>query len=364
MALGESTLEDMVKNPWLGRRVFITGHTGFKGGWLALWLARLGATIRGYALDPNSKPNFFETGGVGSVVQDVRGDITDPVKLDSALREFQPELVFHLAAQPLVRWSYSHPVETYATNVLGTAYLLESLRTLPTVKAAVIVTTDKCYENREWIWGYRETDALGGHDPYSSSKACVEILCASFRSSFFSPSVNAKSIAIATARAGNVIGGGDWSEERLIPDLIRGFVARKPAIIRNPFSIRPWQHVLEPLAGYLRLAEGLLTGEEHLTGAWNFGPATEEQWTVERIATAVANRWENDASWISDSTQTLHEAHTLKLDSTKARSELHWRPRLTLESALEWSVDWYKAWQSGCDMQRFSSDQIDRYESL
>jgi CDP-glucose 4,6-dehydratase len=355
----------MVRNPWLGRKVFLTGHTGFKGGWLALWLARMGATVRGYALDPDSEPNFFETARVFSMIEDIRGDLRDQTKLDRAMRDFRPEVVFHLAAQPLVRRSYADPVGTYATNVLGTTYLLESLRTLPSVSGAVIVTTDKCYQNREWSWGYREVDALGGFDPYSSSKACVEILCASFRNSFFSPQGNAEHpIALATARAGNVIGGGDWSENRLIPDLIRGFIRGEPVPIRQPLSIRPWQHVLEPLAGYLQLGERLIAGDFAFADAWNFGPRDDDEWTVARIATAVAERWAQGARWVTDGTEGVHEARFLKLDSAKARTALGWRSRLTLKSALDWSVDWYHAWHSGAEMQDFSLAQIANYERV
>jgi CDP-glucose 4,6-dehydratase len=351
----------MVKSVFAGRRIFVTGHTGFKGGWLSLSLARLGALVRGYALDPVTEPNLFSSGRIGSLVDDVRGDIRDAVKLDGALREFAPEIVFHLAAQPLVRRSYVDPVGTYAINVLGTANLLESIRILPSVRAVVVVTTDKCYLNREWRWGYRETDPLGGHDPYSSSKACAEILCASYRSSFFSPESAEHKVLLATARAGNVIGGGDWSEDRLIPDLIRGFIEGEPVPIRRPQSVRPWQHVLEPIAGYLLLAEKLLAGDERFTDAWNFGPWDDDAWPVERIATAMARRWGGGATWFRDGHQSVHEAGLLKLDSSKARAELGWQPRLRLDIALEWLVDWYQAWQGGAEMQSFTLKQIAEY---
>jgi CDP-glucose 4,6-dehydratase len=356
-------VEDSVSSVFAGRRVFLTGHTGFKGGWLALCLARLGASVRGYALDSATEASLFEAARIGDLVDDVRGDVRDAAKLDRAMREFEPDIVFHLAAQPLVRRSYADPVGTYATNVLGTAHLLESIRTLPGLRAAVIVTTDKCYLNREWRWGYRETDRLGGHDPYSSSKACAEILCASYRSSFFPPEkLEQHKVGLATARAGNVIGGGDWSEDRLIPDLIRGFIRGQPVPIRRPLSIRPWQHVLEPIAGYLSLAERLLAGDRSFAEAWNFGPWDEDAWPVERIATAMAQRWGGGASWFRDGKESVHEAGLLKLDSSKARAELGWRPRLRLEIALEWLVDWYRAWQGGADMQTFTFDQIAAYE--
>jgi CDP-glucose 4,6-dehydratase len=359
--LREGPVEDVVNSAFAGRRVFLTGHTGFKGGWLALSLARLGASVRGYALDPSTEPSLFAAARIGQVVHDVRGDIRDAARLDHAMREFEPDIVFHLAAQPLVRRSYTDPVGTYATNVIGTAHLLESIRTLPSVRAVVVVTTDKCYLNREWHWGYRETDPLGGHDPYSSSKACAEILCASYRKSFFSPERSEHKVALATARAGNVIGGGDWSEDRLIPDLIRGFIDGEPVPIRRPLSVRPWQHVLEPIAGYLLLVEKLLSGDENFADAWNFGPWDDDAWPVERIATAMARRWGGGAAWFRAGDQSVHEAGLLKLDSSKARAELGWQPRLRLDTALEWLVDWYQAWQGGTDMQSFTLKQIVAY---
>ncbi len=358
MELREGSMENMVKSVFAGKRIFVTGHTGFKGGWLALSLARMGAKVRGYGLDPATQPSLFQSADVHSLVEDLRGDIRDATRLNRAMREFAPEIVFHLAAQPLVRRSYADPVETYETNVLGTVHLLESIRTLPSVRATVVVTTDKCYLNREWSWGYRETDALGGYDPYSSSKACAEILCSSYRSSFFSQS----QMYLATARAGNVIGGGDWSEDRLIPDLIRGFVAGKPVPIRRPKSVRPWQHVLEPIAGYLLLAERLLAGEAEFADAWNFGPYDEDAWPVEKIANAMAQRWGSGAKWFRDGDEGVHEAGLLKLDSSKARAELGWQPRMRLRTSLEWLVDWYQAWQQGEKMQSFTLEQIAAYE--
>lgn len=361
----KGAMEDLVKSAWQGRKVFLTGHTGFKGGWLALWLAHLGANVRGYALDPATEPGLFATARVGQFIEDIRGDLRDAAALDRAMREFQPEVVFHLAAQPLVRRSYIDPVGTYSTNVMGTANVLESIRTVPSVRAAVIVTTDKCYLNREWHWGYRETDPLGGFDPYSSSKACVEILTASYRSSFFPPERFATHrVALATARAGNVIGGGDWSEDRLLPDLIRGFLSGEPVLVRSPLAIRPWQHVLEPLAGYLTLGERLLAGDIEFADAWNFGPWDDDAWPVGRIATEMAGRWGNGASCVSDESESVHEAGYLKLDSSKARSQLHWLPRLKLHSALEWLVDWYQAWHRGADMHAFTLGQIARYETV
>ena len=365
MEFRQGPLENLVSSTLQGKRIFLTGHTGFKGGWLALTLAGLGATVRGYALDPSSEPSFFHSAKVDSVIEDVRGDIRDISKLDRAMREFAPDVVFHLAAQPLVRRSYADPLETYTTNVMGTAHVLETVRTLPSVRAAVVITTDKCYLNREWRWGYRETDHLGGYDPYSSSKACAEILTASYRHSFFSAeSLEKHSVALATARAGNVIGGGDWSEDRLIPDLVRGFISGQSVPIRRPLSVRPWQHVLEPVAGYLLLAEKLLAGDTSFADAWNFGPFDDDAWPVERIATAMAERWGGSASWFKDGQESVHEAGLLKLDSSKARAELGWQPRLRLSVALEWLVDWYREWQAGSDMHAFSLEQIAAYEAL
>jgi CDP-glucose 4,6-dehydratase len=358
-------MEDLVKNAWRGRKVFLTGHTGFKGGWLALWLSQMGAHVRGYALDPATEPSFFETVRIGSELEDIRGDLRDSAALDRAMREFQPDVVFHLAAQPLVRRSYIDPVGTYTTNVIGTANVLESIRTIPSVRAAVVVTTDKCYLNREWHWGYRETDPLGGYDPYSSSKACVEILSASYRNSFFPPEkFAAHGVALATARAGNVIGGGDWSEDRLLPDLVRGFISGEPVLIRRPQAIRPWQHVLEPIAGYLALGERLLAGETRFADGWNFGPWDDDAWPVGQIATEMAHRWGGGARWVNDDSESVHEAGYLKLDSSKARSELHWLPRLKLSRALEWLVDWYQNWHHGADMRAYTVDQIDAYRAL
>lgn len=349
-------------NAWRGRRVFLTGHTGFKGGWLALWLVKLGAEVRGYALDPATEPNLFTAAAVGSAVEDVRGDILDYAKLLASMKEFAPEVVFHLAAQPLVRRSYADPLGTYATNVMGTAHVLEAVRGTPSVRAVVCVTTDKCYENREWVWPYRETDQLGGHDPYSSSKACAEIVSAAYRRSFFSmESRTEHTVGVATARAGNVIGGGDWSEDRLIPDLIRGFQSAKAVLIRRPKAIRPWQHVLEPAHGYILLAERLLAGEMQFASAFNFGPGDEDAWPVERIADRMATSWGDGARWIRDADPGVHEAGILRLDASRARQELGWRPQLAIETALDWSVGWYRAFEQGRDMQEFTWTQIDDY---
>jgi CDP-glucose 4,6-dehydratase len=347
---------------WQGRRVFLTGHTGFKGSWLALWLSRLGAQIRGYALDPCTEPNLFNLASVGTVVDDIRGDVRDYTKLEASLTEFRPEVVFHLAAQPLVRRSYVDPVGTYATNVMGTVHLLEAIRKTPSVRAVVCVTTDKCYQNQEWIWPYRESDPLGGYDPYASSKACAEIVSAAYRSSFFpSERLHEHHVAVATARAGNVIGGGDWSEDRLIPDLIRGFRSGQPVLIRRPNAIRPWQHVLEPLYGYMILAQKLLAEPARFAAAYNFGPGDEDIWPVESIATKLVHMWGNGASWVRDSVSSVHEDHILRLDASKARVELGWQPRLKIEAALEWTMAWYQAWKRGENMAQFTVKQVIEY---
>lgn len=354
-----------VVNSWRGRSVFLTGHTGFKGGWLGLWLAGLGAQVRGYALDPPTDPNLFTVAEIGRAVEDIRGDVLDRPRLEASMLEFAPEVVFHLAAQPLVRRSYADPLGTYATNVLGTAHVLEAVRKTPAVRAVVCVTTDKCYENREWDRPYRETDPLGGHDPYSSSKACAEIVCAAYRSSFFSVEGHGEHrAALATARAGNVIGGGDWSEDRLIPDLIRGFESGTPVRIRRPDAIRPWQHVLEPARGYIALAEHLLAGDDHAAEAFNFGPDPDDAWPVSRIADHLRTAWGPGAAWVRDSDRGVHEAGLLRLDSSKAHTSLGWKPRLNIEMALEWTIDWYRARIAGENMLAFTRKQIADYEKL
>jgi len=360
----EGTVEDMV-NPWQNTRIFLTGHTGFKGGWLALWLANRGAVIRGYSLGPPTEPNLFTVASVSSVLEDVRGDIREYSKLEAAMSAFAPEVVFHLAAQPLVRRSYSDPLGTYATNVMGTAHVLEAVRKTPSVRAVVCVTTDKCYQNHEWTWPYRESDALGGHDPYSSSKACAELVTAAYRSSFFPLERLAEHpVAVATARAGNVIGGGDWAEDRLIPDLIRGFQEKKPVLIRRPGATRPWQHVLDPIRGYIVLAEKLLAQKAEYATAYNFGPSDEDPWSVECIANKLVGLWGNGAAWKADSAGDLHESHCLRLDASKARAELNWKARLRIEKALEWTMNWYRRWQQGADMHQETLAQIREFEKL
>ncbi len=350
---------------WRGKRVFLTGHTGFKGGWLALWLASKGAVVRGYSLDPHTTPNLFAEARIAELVDDVRGDIRNSATLDRALLDFAPDVVFHMAAQPLVRLSYQDPIGTYETNVLGTARVLDAVRRAASVRAVVSITTDKCYENKEWLWGYRETDPLGGYDPYSSSKACAEIVSAAYRQSYFpAGNVGKGGCAIATARAGNVIGGGDWSTDRLIPDLVRGFLEGKPALIRRPAAIRPWQHVLEPLQGYLLLAEKLLAGDAACATAFNFGPSNDDARTVGWIVEKMVGFWGEGARWVLDPEPGVHEAGYLKLDASRARTELGWQPRLRLEQALQWLVAWYKAQAGQADMQQFTLQQIQEYEAL
>jgi CDP-glucose 4,6-dehydratase len=357
----------MTRKPfsWHGRKVFLTGHTGFKGGWLALWLASKGAHVRGYALDPCTDPNLFTAARIGSVIEDIRGDIRDAASLESAVHSFAPEVVFHMAAQPLVRYSYEDPIGTYETNVIGTARILDSIRRTPSVRGVVCITTDKCYENKEWVWGYRETDPLGGYDPYSSSKACAEIVSAAYRQSYFPVAKLADhKVALATARAGNVIGGGDWSQDRLIPDLVRGFLVGEPVRIRRPHAIRPWQHVMEPLHGYITLAEHLLSHDPKFATAYNFGPHDDDAREVGWIVEKMTNFWGHGASWVLDEDPSVHEAGYLKLDASRARADLGWTPHLHLETALEWLVQWYRAWQSGEDMHAFTLAQIAAYESL
>ena len=349
---------------WAGRRVFLTGHTGFKGGWMALWLAHLGAEVRGYSLDPCTTPNLFDAARIGSRVDDVRGDIRDAKALDAAMQEFAPEVVFHLAAQPLVRLSYADPITTYETNVIGTAKVLDAVRRTASVRAVVSITTDKCYENKEWLWGYRETDPLGGYDPYSSSKACAELVSAAFRQSYFPvDKIGQHGVAVATARAGNVIGGGDWSLDRLIPDLVRGFLSGQPVQIRRPQAIRPWQHVMEPVHGYITLAEKLLGPDAaRYATAYNFGPADDDARSVEWIVRRMTKTWGDGASWVIDEDPSVHEAGYLKLDASRARFDLGWTSRMHLAEALDALVAWYRAQAAGADMQAFTLQQIQAYE--
>jgi len=344
---------------WKGKKVFITGHTGFKGTWLSIWLNSMGAILAGYALAPNTKPNFFETASASDEIESILGDVRDLDKLSQAMGSFAPDIVIHMAAQPLVRLSYKNPVDTYSTNVMGTVHLLEAVRSTPSVKAVVNVTTDKCYENKEWVWGYREDEAMGGHDPYSNSKGCSELVTAAYRSSFFNDSGSAK---IASGRAGNVIGGGDWSEDRLIPDFFKSFENNEPVIIRNPSATRPWQHVLEPLSGYLVLAEQLYLNGDKYAEAWNFGPEENDVKSVRSIIEYLVERWGDGSSWIHDESEQPHEAQLLKLDISKAKKLLGWQPKWDLFEALDSIIEWQKAWLSDQDIKAVTLKQIRQFE--
>lgn len=360
-------MEGLGVNPdfWRGRRIFLTGHTGFKGSWLSLWLQDLGAEVSGYALAPPSDPNLFTLAQVERGMQSQIGDVCDLATLSKALQQAQPEVVLHLAAQPLVRASYDDPVATYATNVMGTVHLLEAVRQTPSVRAVVNVTTDKCYENREWDWGYRESDALGGYDPYSNSKGASELVTAAYRNSFFNPAQHKRhGVALASARAGNVIGGGDWAADRLVPDMLGALQSGTPARIRNPHAIRPWQHVLEPLRGYLLLAERLYTEGPTFAEAWNFGPLDEDARPVGWIAEELIRLWGHQAAWVADAGEHPHEAHYLKLDISKARARLPWMPLLRLSDALRLTVDWARLQQDGADMRAATLSQIRGYQAL
>jgi CDP-glucose 4,6-dehydratase len=348
---------------WRNKPVFVTGHTGFKGGWLATWLTEMGAHVSGYALPPQTPRSYFTACSLKDRVQSIIGDIRDDASLDRTLRTAKPEVVFHLAAQPLVRRSYREPVATFAANVIGTANLLEAVRGTPSVRAAIVVTSDKCYQNDEWLWGYRETDRLGGGDPYSASKACAEIVCAAYRHSFFEN--GRRHVSLATVRAGNVIGGGDWSEDRIVPDAIRAFERGVPLVVRNPASVRPWQHVFDALAGYLALAERLCANGAKYSGAWNFGPGDEAAATVSVLADATVRCWGQGAGWRAErSGSAPHEDRWLRLDASKARALLGWRPRLDLEKAVELTVRWYQeaVLRRAGDMYEVSRAQIRCYE--
>ena len=350
---------------WEGKRVFLTGHTGFKGSWLALWLQQLGANVTGFAQAAPTQPSLFDVARVGASMYSVRGDVRDLPALLRAMQDARPEIVIHMAAQSLVRLSYDTPVETYATNVMGTVHLLEAVRQTQGVKAVVNVTTDKCYENKEWVWGYRENEPMGGFDPYSNSKGCSELVSSAYRSSFFNPAQHAQhGVALATARAGNVIGGGDWAKDRLIPDILAAFEAGKQVGIRNPHATRPWQHVLEPLRGYLTLAERLYTEGPTFAEGWNFGPHSDDAKPVEWIVKELAQRWDQGASWQVDAGEHRHEARSLKLDISKAAQRLHWHPALRLDQALDLIVDWARAKQNGSDMQAITQRQIAYYQAL
>lgn len=344
---------------WKGKRVLLTGHTGFKGSWLSLWLQSMGTVVRGIALDPPTTPALFNVAQVALGMDHQVADIRDFEAIKPLVTSFQPEIVIHMAAQPLVRLSYQQPIETYATNVMGTLHVLEAVRCAGSVRAIVNITTDKCYDNKEWAWGYREDEPMGGHDPYSSSKGCVELLSSAYRQSFLKDA----GIAMATARAGNVIGGGDWALDRLVPDIFKALEQQQPVQIRNPFAIRPWQHVLEPLSGYLVLAERLFEHGQQDAEGWNFGPRDEDaqpvQWIVERLCQA----WGGGATWEIQPGDHPHEANFLKLDISKARQRLQWAPRWSLQKALGHITHWHQAWLAGQDMRDTCLQQIKSYQT-
>jgi len=350
---------------WKGRRVLVTGHTGFKGGWLATWLLEAGAVVTGYALPPERPLSYFESCGLSALMHSLYGDIRDADALKAEVSAASPDVVFHLAAQSLVRRSYGSPAETFATNVMGTVNLLEAVRATPSVRAVVVVTSDKCYREADRALGYDEGDALGGRDPYSASKACAEIVAASYGASFFNRAKRV--VGLATVRAGNVIGGGDWAEDRLVPDAIRALASSRPLMVRNPRSIRPWQHVLEPLSGYLVLGRRLYDEPERYAGPWNFGPRPADMVSVAELAEMIVQSW-GEGCWqvLPDQTSALYEAPKLTLNSAKVKSELGWEPRLNLHEALSMTVRWYKAACSRpqCSMHDLSREQIRRYESL
>jgi CDP-glucose 4,6-dehydratase len=350
---------------WKGRRVFLTGNTGFKGSWLSIWLNALGAKVTGYALDPPTQPNLFDLAEAGKSVHSVRGDIRDFAGIKDAILDCRPEVVIHMAAQSVVRRGYEDPVETYSSNVMGTVHLFEAVRQLKSPCAVVNVTSDKCYENREWVWGYRENEPMGGRDPYSNSKGCAELVTTAYRESYFPiQSFHNHGVALASARAGNVIGGGDWTSNQLVPDLIRAFLGGQVCLIRSPSSVRPWQFVLEPLRGYLLLAERLTEDPAPFTCGWNFGPAESDAKPVSWIADRLAQLWGEGASWTRDTGLHPHEDQYLKLDASKARAYLDWHPLLPLPEALDWIVQWYRAFQARRDLRRVVLTQIERYQAL
>ena len=350
---------------WEGKRVLITGHTGFKGSWLSLWLQSKGARTIGYSLPPPTKPSLFEVAHVAEGMASITGDLRDLEHLQTVIGVHKPEIIIHMAARSLVRYSYNNPVDTYSTNVMGTVNVLEAVRQSDSVKVVLIITSDKCYENKEWLWGYRENEPMGGHDPYSSSKGCAELVTSAYRRSYFSDNnLPGHDVSVATTRAGNVVGGGDWAPDRLIPDIMNALMESRPANIRYPNAIRPWQHALEPLRGYLRLAKKLWHHGREFAGAWNFGPNDEDARPVSWVADYLTSLWGGGARWESDSTQHPHEATYLKLDCSKAKSLLGWSPKLDLATNLEWIAEWYRAYLQKKNMRQVTQAQISRYEDL
>lgn len=351
---------------WRGKRVLVTGHTGFKGSWMTLWLANLGAEVHGLSLPPETRPNMFDLAGVAGVCRHRVADVRDAESVRAAVLAADPQIVIHMAAQALVRRSYREPMATYATNVMGTLHVLEACRGLAELKSVVVVTTDKCYENREWKYAYREVDRLGGRDPYSNSKACAELVAQSYRDSFYSRGAGSEwSCPLASARAGNVFGGGDWSEDRLLPDAARAFVAGRPLVIRSPDSVRPWQHVLEPVAGYLMLARALFDRGQDVGDAFNFGPSPDQELRVRDVADGFVAAWGQGARWLHEPPQNPpHEAGLLMLDPSRARQQLGWKPKLSIDVALTMTADWYKlaaTTPSPEKLAAFTRSQIDAY---
>lgn len=343
---------------WKGKKVFLTGHTGFKGSWISLWLQTMGAIVKGYSLNPPTIPSLYFEANVGDNMDSQIADIRDLDVLKKSMISFNPDVLIHMAAQPLVRLSYLEPVETYTTNVIGTVNVLEAARYCTNLKAIVSVTTDKCYENREWDWGYRENEPMGGHDPYSNSKGCAELVTSAYRNSFY---YSADTASIATARAGNVIGGGDWAEDRLIPDILKAFEKSQPVVIRNPLSTRPWQHVLEPISGYLILAEHLYQNGDEFDQAWNFGPKEDDCKPVNWILDKMVSEWGKGASWELDNNSNPHEAGSLKLDCSKAAAKLNWQPIWNLEHTLDLIVNWHQDWRAEKNMNQKCLQEIANY---
>lgn len=363
MGKWQSTLEGLVMNQefWKGKRVFVTGHTGFKGGWLCLWLKQLGAELTGYALEPATEPSLFSVADVAEGMHSIIGDIRDRKKLTQAMLEAKPEVVIHMAAQALVRYSYQHPVETYEVNVMGSVNLLEAVRNCSSVKSVLVVTSDKCYENQERESGYLEHEPMGGFDPYSNSKGCAELVVSAYRRSYFE---NGQSVALATARAGNVIGGGDWSEDRLIPDMVRAFTSGQRVMIRNPDAVRPWQHIFEALHGYLLLLERMFEDSKSFSQAWNFGPEDKDSHDVAWIVEHFVSSW-GEADWsVEKDAENLHEAGLLRLDCSKARKELNWHPAIELEQAMGWIADWYRCYYDRRDVEAISAQQLDAFQRM
>ncbi len=349
----------MFNNIYKGKKVLVTGHTGFKGSWLSIWLNKLGAEVIGYSLEPPTEPSMFKVCNLNKKIISLIGDIREYKTLEDVFKLYKPEIVFHLAAQPLVRYSFKNPIETYETNIMGTVNLLEVAKKDESTKAVLVITTDKCYENKEWEYGYREIDSMGGYDPYSSSKGCVELIVSAYRSSFY----NEKGIALASARAGNVIGGGDWAEDRLIPDFIKATLMDRSISIRNPMATRPWQHVLEPLSGYLRLVELMLTSDKNYSSGWNFGPKDTDVLNVKEVIDRCISAW-GKGSMVVEKSDNLHEANLLKLDISKAMRYLNWYPLYDVNKAIESTIKWYaEYYQNKVDMYDYTLGQIDEYES-